>query len=424
MNLDFVNRINEQAELAVATRRGGLLVIFGRRRVGKSRLLRHWLTTNGGLYSQAIEGPQDMQIRQVFEDIKSQLGTQIVPKTWPELLEVLSLQKKPWKLCIDEFPYLTAVDASLPSQLQRWIDQSIPKGCLLILAGSSTRMMNDLFLNRSAPLYGRAHKLLHVKPMDYAAFCQACGLKPADVATFEKFSLVGGIPKYWEFVEKGADVVALAKSLYFDFAPYMEQEPQRILRDEGVLGTNAVSVLEAVGRGAERPSEIAVRLGTAQTNLSRLLQQLLDASVLAREMPFGESVRTTKKILYRIADPTMRFWFRVYSPHQSRWQNYSAEEKLKLIHDHASTVFEDSCRDRYAGASRYWEKDIELDIVAPDPEKAKGLLVAEVKWRKLSAAERRHVMTQLESKWHRTALSHKHPNVRFEVFDASEIKGM
>jgi len=424
MKLDFVNRINEQAELAVATRRGGLLVIFGRRRVGKSRLLRHWLTTNGGLYSQAIEGPQDMQIRQVFEDIKSQLGTQIVPKTWPELLEVLSLQKKPWKLCIDEFPYLTAVDASLPSQLQRWIDQSIPKGCLLILAGSSTRMMNDLFLNRSAPLYGRAHKLLHVKPMDYAAFCQACGLKPADVATFEKFSLVGGIPKYWEFVEKGADVVALAKSLYFDFAPYMEQEPQRILRDEGVLGTNAVSVLEAVGRGAERPSEIAVRLGTAQTNLSRLLQQLLDASVLAREMPFGESVRTTKKILYRIADPTMRFWFRVYSPHQSRWQNYSAEEKLKLIHDHASTVFEDSCRDRYAGASRYWEKDIELDIVAPDPEKAKGLLVAEVKWRKLSAAERRHVMTQLESKWHRTALSHKHPNVRFEVFDASEIKGM
>jgi len=424
MKLDFVNRINEQAELAVATRRGGLLVIFGRRRVGKSRLLRHWLTTNGGLYSQAIEGPQDMQIRQVFEDIKSQLGTQIVPKTWPELLEVLSLQKKPWKLCIDEFPYLTAVDASLPSQLQRWIDQSIPKGCLLILAGSSTRMMNDLFLNRSAPLYGRAHKLLHVKPMDYAAFCQACGLKPADVATFEKFSLVGGIPKYWEFVEKGADVVALAKSLYFDFAPYMEQEPQRILRDEGVVGANAVSVLEAVGRGAERPSEIAVRLGTAQTNLSRLLQQLLDASVLAREMPFGESVRTTKKILYRIADPTMRFWFRVYSPHQSRWQNYSAEEKLKLIHDHASTVFEDSCRDRYAGASRYWEKDIELDIVAPDPEKAKGLLVAEVKWRKLSAAERRHVMTQLESKWHRTALSHKHPNVRFEVFDASEIKGM
>jgi AAA+ ATPase superfamily predicted ATPase len=93
MNLDFVNRIKEQAELAAATRKGGLLVVFGRRRVGKSRLLRHWLTTNGGLYSQAIEGPQDMQIRQVFDDIKARLSTQIVPKTWPEFLEVLGLQK-------------------------------------------------------------------------------------------------------------------------------------------------------------------------------------------------------------------------------------------------------------------------------------------------------------------------------------------
>ncbi|MBL9116226.1 MAG: ATP-binding protein [Verrucomicrobiaceae bacterium] len=421
MNLDFVNRVKEQEELAAAARKGGLLVIFGRRRVGKSRLLRQWLAVNGGMYSQAIEGPQDMQIKQVFEDIKGQLGTQIMPKTWPEMFEVLSLQKKPWVLCLDEFPYLTATDGSLPSQLQRWIDQALPKGCLLILAGSSTRMMNDLFLNRSAPLYGRAHKLLQVKPMDYEAFCQACGLKAAAMASFDQFSLVGGIPKYWEFVEKGADAIALAEALYFDFAPYMEQEPQRILRDEGVIGANAVSVLEAVGRGAERPSEIAMRLGTAQTNLSRLLQQLLDASVLERELPYGESVRTTKKILYRIADPTMRFWFRVYSPHRSRWMTYTEEEKQKLIHDHASTVFEDMCRARYPGASRYWEKNFELDLVAPDPEHERHLLVAEVKWHKLSASERRQIQSQLENKWQRCALATKYPKVRVEVFDASAL---
>ena len=116
--------------------------------------------------------------------------------------------------------------------------------------------------------------------MDYAAFCNACSLRRGDPESFEKFVCVGGIPKYWEFVEAGQDVVALVESLYFDFAPYMEQEPQRILRDEGIVGLNAVAVLEAVGRGAERPSEIASRLGTAQTNLSRLLQQLLGASVL------------------------------------------------------------------------------------------------------------------------------------------------
>ena len=421
MILDFVNRIKEQQELEASAQKGGLLVVFGRRRVGKTRLLAHWLRSRGGMYSQALEGPMDMQIQQVFTDIRSQLSTQIVPKTWSEFLELLTMQKKPWSLCIDEFPYLTAVEPSLPSMLQKWLDHSMARGCQLILAGSSTRMMNDLFLNRSAPLYGRAHKLLHVKPMEYSAFCDACSLKPTDMASFEKFSLVGGIPKYWEFVEKGKDVVALAESLYFDFAPYMEQEPQRILRDEGVNGTSAISVLEAVGRGAERPSEIACRLGIPQTNLSRVLQQLLDASVLEREMPFGESVRTTKKILYRIADPTMRFWFRVYSPHQSLWRTFDAEQKQKLIHDHASTVFEDACRSRYMGGSRYWEKDIEIDIVAKDPQDAKGLVVAEVKWRKLTAAERRNVMSQLQQKWSRTALSHKNPQVRFEVMDAMDL---
>lgn len=421
MNLDFVNRVAEQRELEAAARRGGLLVVFGRRRVGKTRLLAHWLKQRGGMYSQALEGPADMQVRQVFEDIKDGLSTSLTPKTWDELLEVLTLQKKPWSLCLDEFPYFTATDSTLPSRLQKWVDHSLPRGCLLILAGSSMKMMHDLFLNRTAPLYGRAHKLLHVQPMDYAAFCDACALKPADMESFEKFSLVGGIPKYWEFVEKGQDVIALAEALYFDYAPYMEQEPLRLLRDEGVTGLNAFSVLEAIGRGAERPVEIAQRLGTVQTNLSRLFQQLMDASVLARELPWGESVRTTKKILYRILDPTLRFWFRVYSPHRSLWRTYDREKKLKLIHDHASTVFEDAVRARFPNSGRYWEKDVELDVVATDPENTKGLVVCEVKWRKLSAAERRHAHSQLEQKWHRTVLSQRHSKARLLVFDAMDV---
>ena len=421
--MEFVNRHAELRELDAAAKRGGLLVVFGRRRVGKTRLLRQWLQPRDGLYSQAIEAQRDLQIQQVFADLRPKLETQLIPKTWPELLEILALQKRRWVLCLDEFPYLTAVDSSLPSRLQKWLDHSLPRGCLLIVAGSSTRMMHDLFLHRAAPLYGRARKLLHVQPMDYPAFCDACGLRPGDRDSFEKFACVGGIPKYWEFVEAGQDAVALAESLYFDYAPYMEQEPQRILRDEGVIGLNAVAVLEAVGRGAERPSEIAARLGTAQTNLSRLLQQLLDASILTRELPFGESVRSTKKTLYRINDPTMRFWFRVYSPHQTLWRTYATAQKRKLIHDHAATVFEDFCRARLSGGQRYWERDIELDLVAPDPNDAKRLFVAEVKWRSLSAGERKNTLRQLESKWSRCTLRARHPRVRFEVLDASILTG-
>ena len=423
MAIDFVDREREIRELDLAGRRGGLVVVFGRRRVGKTRLLRRWLDGRGGHYTQAIEAHPGQQLRQAAEDLRPLLGADIAPGTFEALLDQVSLRSRRWTLCIDEFPYLVASDSSLPSRLQRWVDHSLPPGCVLVLAGSSTRMMNDLFLNRAAPLYGRAGLLLPVRPMDYAAFCEACGLEPAEPGSFERFSCVGGIPRDWEFVEKRQDAVALAESLFFGFAPLLDQEPQRVLRDEGVDGLNALSLLEAVGRGAERPSEIASRLATPQTNLSRLLRSLMDASVLERELPFGESVRSTRKSLYRIQDPALRFWFRVYSPHRSRWGAYGREERRLLVHGHAATVFEDFCRSRFPGAARYWGAGVELDLVAPDPEDGKGLLVAEVKWRRTTSAERRELLAGLASRFERCPLRGARPRVRFEVLDERTLAG-
>lgn len=421
MHIPFVNRELELGELDSARRHGGLLVVYGRRRVGKTRLLRRWLDAHDGLYSQAIEAPRDIQIQQVYEDLRSRLTTEVVPRTWTELFELLRVQSRPWTLCLDEFPYLVASDPTLPSVLQRWLDHSLPKGALVILSGSSLSMMHQLFLRAAAPLYGRARKLLLVRPMDYAAFARACRQPARLQESFEKFACVGGIPRYWEFLEPGQDLLELADALYFDLAPYMEHEPQRILRDEGVSGANAAAVLEAIGRGAERPSEISARLGTAQTNLSRVFQQLIDTSVLTREMPFGESIRSTRRVLYRIADPALRFWFRVYSPHRSRWSGYTAAERRRLLHEHAAGVFEDWCRSRVPGAQRFWEGDVELDLVAPDPTDAKRLLVAEVMWRKLSKLEHRRALAHLSETWKRCSLRHRHPRVRFEILDSGAL---
>lgn len=424
MELPFTNRTAELKELGTAATAGGLLVVFGRRRVGKTRLLAHWLKPRDGFYSQAIEGAKEIQLEQVFRDIQEGLATSLVPKSWAELFELLSLQKRRLILCLDEFPYLVASDPSLPSVLQRWLDHGKPKQCLLILSGSSTRMMNDLFLNRSAPLYGRARKLLHIQPMTYGAFCSACRLNPAEMESFTRFALVGGIPKYWEFVEPKASAIDLADELFFGFAPYLDQEPARILRDEGITGMNAISLLEAIGRGAEKPSEMASRLGTVQTNLSRLLQQLLHASVLAREIPFGESVRSTKKTRYRIQDPTLRFWFRVYSPHRTRWHRYDEQEKTKLLHDHASMVFEDFCRQEHPDAARYWKGDLEFDFVRSERRESRRqqLIVSEVKWKRLSTAEKGQLEKHLAEVWQRCALRGRNQDVVFEVLDADVLK--
>jgi AAA+ ATPase superfamily predicted ATPase len=426
MELAFTNRLAELKELESAAAAGGLLVVFGRRRVGKTRLLTYWMGPRQGLYSQAIEGAKEIQLEQVFRDIQDRLTTSLVPKSWGELLELLEMRTGPSTFCLDEFPYLVASDPSLPSVLQRWLDHRRPKNFLLILAGSSTRMMNNLFLNRSAPLYGRARKLLHIEPMSYGAFCAARRLNPADQESFTRFALVGGVPKYWEFVESKASAIDLADELFFGFAPYLDQEPSRVLRDEGISGVNAISVLEAIGRGAEKSSEIAARLGTVQTNLSRLLQQLLDASVLTREIPFGESPRSTKKTRYSINDPALRFWFRVYSPHRTRWRQYGHTEKARLLRDHASTVFEDFCRQRHAAASRYWEGNLEFDFVRADDHGPSGdkAIVTEVKWKRLTAKERAEIEKRLAADWQRCALRGRFKQVAFDVLDATVLNGI
>src|SRR5687767_7754482 len=102
--LTFVNRRRELRVLRDAARKGGLWVVFGRRRVGKTRLLREAIGGAGGLYSQAIEAPKEMQLQQVFEDLRPQLKTEFFPKSWMELLELLALRKGRWTLCLDEFP--------------------------------------------------------------------------------------------------------------------------------------------------------------------------------------------------------------------------------------------------------------------------------------------------------------------------------
>ena len=418
MKLAFTNRVQELEELDASARVGGLVVLFGRRRVGKTRLLTHWLEKRSGFYSQAIEAAVPMQIEQTVRDIGSALPQGIQPKSWLEFFELLRYGPAETVLCLDEFPYLVASDPSLPSVAQRWLDHHRPEGFTLVLSGSSTGAMNDCFLNRAAPLYQRARKLIHLEPMDYAAFCGACGLDRSSKESFTLYALVGGIPKYWEFVEAGATALDLAEELFFGRSAFLEDEPVRILREERIAGLTPLSVLEAVGRGASKTSEIAARLGTAQTNLGRTLQQLLDASLLDREIPFGESLRTTKKTHYRIGDPALRFWFRVYSPHRSLWHRLTIEEKTKLLHDHAATVFEDYCRSRHPDAARYWEAGAEFDFLRKDGD---GVVVSEVKFKKLTDAEKTGLKKQLAEKWKSSAAAHRYPRATFEILDTSEL---
>lgn len=248
--------------------------------------------------------------------------------------------------------------------------------------------------------------------------CRGVPSRRSQSGYLRRYALVGGIPKYWEFVEAGATALDLAEELFFGRSEFLVDEPVRILREERIAGLTPLSVLEAVGRGASKTSEIAARLGTAQTNLGRTLQQLLDASLLEREIPFGESLRMTKRTHYRIGDPALRFWFRVYSPQRSLWHRFTIEEKTKLLHDHAATVFEDYCRLRHPEAARYWEAKAEYDFVRREGEQ---LIVSEVKFQVLTAPDREGLKKQVADKWQGSHLGGKHTDAEIEILDTSAL---
>ncbi|MBM4253231.1 MAG: ATP-binding protein [Deltaproteobacteria bacterium] len=415
--MTFINRVSELKILGA--RPSGLSVIYGRRRVGKTALVKEFArrqkSPDSVYYSQAIEGTEALQIAQLTEDLTGLLPS-VPVSSWSELLALLKTVSTKCTLIIDEFPYLLRSNSSLPSRLQKWIDHDRPKNFQLILLGSSQTMMHDIFLNAQSPLFERAGEVMHVQPMQYRYFCQKLGLNPDSLDTYLRFAMVGGIPKYWEFIDKKANIIELADRLYFEVGSRLEYEPERLLKDENIVGDQAKSILELVGRGVNRPSEIASRMGVKQTSLSGPLQLLRDASLIKREIPFGESARTTKRSLYKLHDHCLAFWFGCYSPHRSRWELYTAADKRRIISDHASRMFESDIVALFPHASRYWEPGLEFDGVRYASANGQEIIVSEIKMTKLTARDRDAIAKATEEKFLRSQLSKKF-KAKIEVID-------
>jgi AAA+ ATPase superfamily predicted ATPase len=408
-----VNRKLELEALAKLEEKPGLVVVFGRRRHGKTRFLREWLNQNGGHYAQAIEGSGHLQLTHLVEDLQNQIGFPVPPQNWSQFFQLMDSFKDPMVICIDEFPYLVQSNSSLPSLFQKWWDQRKNKKLSLILCGSSRSMMDEIFLTKQSPLFGRAVRQLNIGPMGYADFCKAVGVKPEKEESFLLFSLTGGIPKYWELLDTKKDVVYNADELFFSYSAMMENEPSKWLEDDQINGTMPLSILEVIGRGAHRPSEIATRINTKQANLTRVFDSLAEFNFIKKEVPFGDSLKNTKRTIYNITDPTLKFWFIVFSVHRSRWQSYPLKQKYELIRVNASHLFEQMVRSHF-NALRYWQPELELDLVY---EENKVLHVGEVKFKYIKEVEKRTIIKKMENHWCISHLSKKWPNPSFEIYD-------
>ena len=419
----FWNRLNELGHIKRRLGHGVFGYITGRRRVGKTALLLEAARRFHGVYHQAVEGTVQQQILHATEELRTQLPIfqDVTPKTWSEFFRLLSRERLPRLVIFDELPYWIQGDPSFPSLLQKWVDHDLPRQkTLLLVSGSSQSMLHSQFLQQSSPLYGRAALHLHLPPLSYHWFCHALRHDPADPATFARFSLVGGVPHYWKLLPPGASVLRQAHALYFEPAGILAEEPVRLIRDEGVVGTLPKAILDLVGRGVTKPSELAARLGTLQSNLSRPLALLLELGLIHRDLPFGESPRTSKKVLYNIQDPALLFYYGTYLMLRSRWGGLSRHEQMAAMHHHVARVWEHFCRHTHPGSGRYWEHAVEIDLVCPQGH-PRHLLVGECKWKPMTTREEQALLADLKTRFSTTKLARTTQHVTFKIFTPKDL---
>lgn len=398
--MKFLNRIDEKKRLISALQKGQpqLIIIYGRRRIGKSVLIASVLPEKS-IFFMADQNDASIQRFQFARRIAEEINgfDKIIYPDWDALFQNLanSLQKK-ITICLDEFPYLVKNSPELPSILQRVCDTGANKNYHLILCGSSQQMMRSLILNYSSPLYGRATEILHLKGMNVFWLKEA--LNCTDEEAIKEYSIWGGIARYWQIRSEEKDLNSAVLNNVLDKSGILHEEPIRLFMDEMRESVLAFSILNMIGNGANRLSEIAGRLNKPASSLSGTMQVLIEMGFIRREIPFGTSLKSTKKTLYKISDQFMLFYFRLVNPNLSRLELGMKEQVLNnskdLINNHIAECWEELCRTavpflelegkRFDIASRWWgttsDKQVrEFDILAESLDK-KYLLVAECKW--------------------------------------------
>lgn len=395
----FLDRHAELTRLdrLVARPEGGLAVIFGRRRIGKTRLLLEWVNRHDGIYAVADQSAPELQRRYFAQAMACKLPTfaEVEYPDWISLLVRLAQDAKAasWRgpIVFDELPYAVVATPELPSLLQRWIDHEAQQAELVVaLAGSSQRMMQGLVLSPSAPLYGRARVMLDIGPIPPAYLGEVFGVEPG-LEMVDLYTAWGGVPRYWELAqEAGGKAKAQVLDLVLDPLGPLHQEPERLLLEEVPSALELRPLLDVIGAGAHRVSEIAGRLGRQATSMARPLERLATMGLIRREVPFGESEKESRRSLYKIEDPFFRLWFRVVAPNRALLTAGTAEARKALLdqcwNELAAQAFEELCRrlvpqqGPWKTASRWWQGNApEWDLVAETMDE-EGLLLGEVKW--------------------------------------------
>lgn len=324
---NFVNRERELRSLNRACDDdGGLAVVSGRRRVGKTALIDQFARERRAIFLPGTRAPVGEALRRLEERIRA-----VLPPRPGDLLDLGHLPSwdaalgyllaraadEPLVLVLDEFPYLCEADATLPSTVQARWDHRGDSHLSVVLAGSHVGLMEEL-VAADAPLFGRADAHLRLLPFTWREANLLVG--GDDPGTWlEAFCTVGGMPRYLTLWDPRADLLTNLTELL--------DGPGAPLGDEGTVvlqeltpGSAAARVLELLALGADSFSVIRERTGLAPASTSEALGLLEALGLVERVTPVGEDARRTRRVRYEVRDPFLRLWLAVVLPHREAFE--------------------------------------------------------------------------------------------------------
>ncbi len=397
--MTFYDRDDELAALHSAVDSPGhaFYVVYGRRRVGKTTLLKEFCADRPHIYYLAAQEAQHRQREKFVEQVAESFGDR-VPRIdrWDDAFDYLGdrLTVADRIVIIDEFPYLVDENDSLPSYIQAFVDERLQAtDSMLVLCGSSVSTMESAVLGHESPLYGRRTGQIDLQPFSFQQATAVIGYDILD--TIRSYSVTGGTPMYLTLFDYDRSLAENIQTHVLSSTAVLYNEPEFLLRTELRNPARYLSILESVALGHTTPNEISGATGIDSGPLSKYLQTLRRLRLLDREIPVTASGQKSKRSRYRVGDEFLRFWFRYVEPNRS-----SIEEAPSIVFDgtidpdlptHVATTFEDVCTeavwelcrrgtlDLYATVGRWWYGEDEIDIVGLAPGDDR-ILFAECKW--------------------------------------------
>lgn len=340
-------------------RDGGFVVIYGRRRIGKTTLIKQFIKSKTAFYFLATKEVESQSMKRFAGVIARTTGNSVLQKAafsdWLDLFQAVADYKPNEKkvLVIDEFPYLVKVNDSFPSILQNAWDEILKdSNVMLILCGSLISMMKKHALSYESPLYGRRTAQMRIAPLPFTTVYENQKLSFEEAA--EQYSITGGVPKYMEFFSDGQPLYEQIKENVLSKNGFLYEEPNFLLTDEVQVPTNYFSIIKVIADGNHKLGTIAGILGLETSALTPYLKTLSELGFIEKQVPVTErNAEKTRKGLYFISDNFLRFWFRYVYPYKGELEldnmQISLDELDKDFKEKfVAFAYEDICKEIFA----------------------------------------------------------------------------